>query len=101
MLHLSVISFTGSTNDLILKYQKNQLIFNIHWGELGNKKDQRTIGNLDVIWLEENITGTGGKEMSFKINNIIFTNGELGFLIHTQNNNIDELNKILSTFKLI
>lgn len=103
LLHFSMLNFTGSTTELATKYQNNPSMFsNTNWGELGNKKDQRTINDLDVIRYENDVTAMAGdKEVKFTTTNIIFTNGKLGFLIHTQDNNPDELNQILSTFQVI
>ncbi len=101
LLHFSMLRFTGSATELATKYQNNPSMFgNTNWGELGNKKAQRTINGLDVIRYENDVTAMAGdQEVKFTTTNIVFTNGKLGFLIHTQDNNPDELNQILSTFQ--
>jgi hypothetical protein len=103
LLHINVIPFSGDTSDLLAKYQKNNSLFSsINWGELGNMKSQKEINNMDVIWFEKNGTAESSEvEAGLKTNNILFTNGQLGFLINTQVTNNDELDQILSTFKFI
>jgi len=103
LLHLSVIPYVGSADNLTTKYQQNPSLFSsTNWGELGKEKEQKTIGNWDIVWFENDVTAlASGKEITFKVTNILFTNGKLGFLIHTQDNNKTELNQILSTFKFL